>query len=65
MRFPEEKMERFYPGVYTPEEQAAIDCYCEGKTGRMFGGQGPGHTLHGPLGDAALCPLLGPLEPAI
>ena len=25
MRFPEEKMERFYPGVYTPQEQDAID----------------------------------------
>ena len=24
MRFPQEKMEVFYPGVYTPEEQAAI-----------------------------------------
>ena len=27
MRFPEEKMERFYPGVYTPEEQAALDAW--------------------------------------
>ncbi len=41
MRFPEEKMERFYPGVYTPEEQAAIDRFCRGETGAMFGGKGP------------------------
>lgn len=41
VRFPEEKMEKFYPGVYTPEEQAAIDRYCRGETGRMFGGKGP------------------------
>ena len=41
MRFPEEKMERFYPGVYTPEEQAAIDRFCRGETGTMFGGKGP------------------------
>lgn len=40
MRFPEEKMERFYPGVYTPEEQAAIDRFCRGETGAMFGGNG-------------------------
>lgn len=37
MRFPEEKMERFYPGVYTPEEQAAIDRFCRGEYGAMFG----------------------------
>ena len=41
MRFPEEKMEIFYPGVYTPEEQAAIDRYNRGETGRMFGGKAP------------------------
>ena len=41
VRFPEEKMEKFYPGVYTPEEQAAIDRYCRGETGRMFGCKGP------------------------
>lgn len=41
MRFPEEKMERFYPGVYTPQEQAAIDRFCRGETGAMFGGKGP------------------------
>lgn len=38
MRFPEEKMERFYPGMYSPEEQAAIDRFCRGETGAMFGG---------------------------
>lgn len=41
MRFPEEKMEIFYPGVYTPEEQAAIDRYNRGETRRMFGGKAP------------------------
>ena len=41
MRFPQEKMEVFYPGVYTPEEQAAIDRYNRGETGRMFGGKAP------------------------
>lgn len=41
MRFPQEKMEIFYPGVYTPEEQAAIDRYNRGETGRMFGGKAP------------------------
>lgn len=40
MRFPEEKMEKFYPGKYTPEEQAAIDRFCRGETGAMFGGNG-------------------------
>ena len=41
MRFPQEKMEVFYPGVYTPQEQAAIDRYNRGETGRMFGGKAP------------------------
>ena len=27
MRFPQEKMEVFYPGVYTPEELDTIDMY--------------------------------------
>ena len=62
MRFPEEKMERCYPGIYTPEEQAAIDRYNRGQTGRMFGGKGPAlpSTDH-----AALRPVLGPVESSV
>ena len=40
MRFPVEKMEKFYPGVYTPEEEAAIARFKRGETGAMFGGNG-------------------------
>ena len=41
MQFPKEKMQKFYPGVYTPEEQAAIDRFRRGETGAMFGSKGP------------------------
>ena len=41
MRFPAEKMEKFYPGVYSSQEQAAIDRFCRGQSGAMFDGKGP------------------------